>query len=177
MNDSVRLRIDPLRQSLVGAWGRLAPRERLAAGLAAAVVGLALVWWLGLAPALATLRQAPQQQQQLDAQLARMRTMAASAQALRGQGGTQPLARDVSQRALEQATRDRLGASAQTRADGDQTTVTLNKAAPDALAHWLEQVRVNARLVPVQADLRFSPDPAGWSGQLVLAGPAPGAGN
>lgn len=177
MNDSVRHRLAPLRQSLSAAWGRLAARERLAVGLAAGVVALALLWWLGLAPALSTLRQAPRQHLALDTQLAQMRAMAASAQALRGQGGAQPLARDATQRALEQATRELIGPDVQPRLQGDQATVALNTVAPEALARWLEQVRINARLVPVQADLQFNVSPAGWSGQLVLAGPGLGAGN
>jgi general secretion pathway protein M len=177
MNDSVRHRYVQLSQTLGLTWSRLAARERLALVLAAAVVGLALLWWLGLAPALATLRQAPQQHRALDAQLAHMRAMAASAQALRGQGSAQPLAREAVQRALDQATRDLLGPGAQQNLQGDQATIVLNAVPPDALARWLEQVRINARLVPVQADLRFTPNPAGWSGQLVLAGPGLGAGN
>ena len=177
MNDSVRHRLAPLHQSLSAVWSRLAARERLAVGLAAGVVALALLWWLGLAPALSTLRQAPQQHHALDTQLAQMRAMAASAQALRGQGGAQPLAREAAQRALEQATHELFGPNVQPRLQGDQATVALNAVAPDALARWLEQVRINARLVPVQADLQFNASPAGWSGQLVLAGPGLGAGN
>ncbi len=68
-----------LNDSLRPTWARLAPRERLAVLLAAAVVGLALLWGLGVAPALATLRQAPEQHRQLDAQLDAMRRMAAAA--------------------------------------------------------------------------------------------------
>lgn len=177
MNDRARHVLDPLCQSLATVWGRLAARERLAVGLAAAVVGLALLWWVGFAPALATLRQAPDQHRQLDTQLAHMRALAASAQALRSQGGAQPLARDAAQRALEQATRELLGPDVQPRLLGDQATVALTAVAPDALARWLEQVRINARLVPVQADLRFNASPAGWSGQVVLAGPGLGGGN
>ncbi|MFM6985725.1 MAG: type II secretion system protein GspM [Hydrogenophaga sp.] len=176
MNDRVRRPDIQLRQTLGAIWGRRAARERLALGFAAAVVGLAMLWWLGLAPALATLHRAPQQHQALDAQLSRMRVMATRAQALKAQGGA-PLSRDATQRALEQATRDLLGNAGQLSWQGDQATVVLTAAPPDALAGWLEQVRINARLVPVQADLRFNASPAGWSGQLVLAGPGPGAGN
>lgn len=178
MNDSVRHRYHQLRQTAVTIWGRLAQRERLAVVLAAALTGLALLWWLGLKPAITTLRQAPQQHLQLNAQLADMHAMAASAQALRGQGGsTQPLARDAAQRALEQSTRELMGEGVLPSLQGEQVVISLNAVAPEALARWLEQVRVNARLVPVQADLQFNPAPAGWSGQLVLAGPGLGAGN
>jgi general secretion pathway protein M len=68
---------------LQAAWERLAPRERRAMLLAAAVVGLALLWGLGVAPALATLRQAPERHRLVDAQLDQMRRLAATAEGLR----------------------------------------------------------------------------------------------
>jgi type II secretory pathway component PulM len=42
--------------ALTARWAQLAPREKLLVGTAAAVVGVALLWWVGLAPALQTLR-------------------------------------------------------------------------------------------------------------------------
>lgn len=164
-----------LRQTVQPVWARLAPRERLAVGVAATVVGLTLLWWLGVAPALATLRQAPAQRQQLDAQLAQMRQMAATAEGLRGQNKT--LSPAGARDALEQATTATLAGTAQLQVQGDRATVTLRGTPPDALAQWLAQVRINARVVPVQADLQHGGAPAGWSGQLVLAGPGLGAGN
>lgn len=166
-----------LNDSLRPTWVRLAPRERLAVLLAAVVVGLALLWGLGVAPALATLRQAPEQHRQLDAQLDAMRRMAAAAQQLRQQGEGQSLSPEAARRALQQATTDTLGSTAQLAVQGPQATVTLRGTSPEALARWLEQVRINARVVPVQADLQQTADPAGWTGQLVLGGPGLGAGN
>ncbi|MGI9216345.1 MAG: type II secretion system protein GspM [Hydrogenophaga sp.] len=175
MTDRTPSPLQRLRQTVQPAWARLAPRERLAVGAAATVVGLALLWWLGVAPALTTLRAAPAQHQQLDAQLAQMRQMAATAQSLRGQN--QALAPASARSALEQATSTTLAGTAQLQVQGDRATVTLRGTPPDALAQWLAQVRINARVVPVQADLQRSAAPAGWSGQLVLAGPGLGAGN
>ena len=40
---------------LGAAWARLDARERRLVAIAATVVGLALLWWVGLAPALRTL--------------------------------------------------------------------------------------------------------------------------
>lgn len=159
------------------AWARLAPRERLAVAAAAGVVGLSLLWALGVAPALTTLRQASDQHRQLDAQLDAMRGMAAAAQQLRQQGEGQSLSPETARRALQQATSDTLGASAQLALQGPQATITLRGVSPEALARWLEQVRINARVVPVRADLQRGGDPAGWTGQLVLGGPGLGAGN
>ena len=100
---------------------KLAPRERRALGLAAAVVAMALLWWLALAPALATLRQAPAQHAKLDAELQHLQTLAAQAQALQSQP---PLGRDEALRALEAATQRHLGADAKLNAVGDQATAT-----------------------------------------------------
>ena len=163
----------PLRQALAG----LQPRERRALTLALWVVGLGLLWWIAIAPAWATLRQAPERHARLDAQLSQMRGMAASAQALRGQSKAQLPAHDTALRALEQAT-SALGASGQLALQGERATLTLNRATPEALAQWLQQVRLNARLVPVEAKLSRPADSAlVWSGSLVLAGPGLASGN
>ena len=163
----------PLRQTLAG----LQPRERRAVTLAAWVVGLGLVWWIAIAPAWSTLSQAPARQAQLDAQLSQMRGLAASAQALRGDTNAQPPSREAVLRALDQATSE-LGATGQLSVQGERATLTLNNATPEALAQWLQQVRINARLAPVEAklDRPASGDPF-WSGTLRGSGPGLGGGN
>lgn len=166
-----------VRQTLGTALARLSPREQRAVTIAAWVVGLGLLWWLAVAPALATLRQAPERHSQIDAQLGQMRRMAATAKGLRSQNTAQPLGRDAVLRALEQATTTALAGTGQLSVQGDRATVTLRGTPPDALAQWLSQVRINARLVPVQAELKQAAAPAGWNGQLVLAGPGLGSGN
>jgi len=165
-----------LPQGLSAALARLSPREQRAVAIAAWTVGLGLLWWLAVAPALATLRQAPERHQQLDAQLRQMRSMADTAERLRGQNNAQPLAREAALSALEQATTATLAGTGVLAVQGDRVTVTLRGTAPRALAQWLGQVRVNARLVPVQADIKHTATPVGWNGQLVLSGPALGAG-
>ncbi|MDZ4188479.1 MAG: type II secretion system protein GspM, partial [Hydrogenophaga sp.] len=137
---------------LQATFARLAPREQRAVTLAAWVVGLGLLWWLAVAPALQTLRQAPERHARLDAQLSQMRSMASSAESLRAQNAAKPLGRDDALRALEQATTD-LAGTAQLSVLGDRATLTLKNTPPDALAQWLSQVRVNARLMPLEAQL------------------------
>lgn len=169
----------PLKQlgaSLGNTLAGLAPRERRAVSLAAWALGLALLWWLALAPALGTLRQAPERHARLDAQLSDMRRMAATAEALRASAPATTPTRDEVLRTLEQATTT-LGPTAQLSVLGDRATVTLKDTAPEALAQWLAQVRVNARLTPLQASLTRAAPPAGWSGTLVLAGPGLGRGS
>jgi general secretion pathway protein M len=157
----------PLRQALAG----LQPSERRAVVLALWVVGLGLVWWVAIAPAFSTLRQAPERQAQLDAQLSQMRGMAANAQALREQTNAQPPVLDDVLYALDQAN-NALGASGQIVVLGERATLTLDNATPEALVQWLQQVRINARLVPVEAKLSRSTSGApAWSGTLTVSGP------
>ena len=163
---------------LQARWRTLAAREKTLILSAAGVVGLALVWWVLVAPPLATLRQADALQRGLDVQ-------------------AQPkLGRDDALRALEASVRQRLGAGAQLNVLGDRVTVTLKNTPADALAQWLVQARVNARAVPSEARLVRSASPAllpaapaapgpslalvsgsrapvSWDGTLVLSLPAP----
>lgn len=165
-----------LGQRLSASLQGLTEREQRAVRLAAWVLGLGLLWWLGLSPAIQTLRQAPARHAELDRQLTQMRQLAASAEVLRTQNATPPPARAVAQRALQDATQA-LGPGAQLALQGDRATLTLRDVPAHALAQWLQQVRVNARLLPVQAQMQRSAAPGGWTGQIVLAGPGFGNGN
>ncbi len=156
---------------------RLAPRERLALQLAAWLLGLLLIWSLAIAPAWRVLQSAPERQARLGAQLHAMRALAAEAKTLQQTEGTQ--APDWSERLHElEATSQRLlKDQAQLAPSGEQVTVTLRDAAPQALAQWLQEVRINARLRPtrVQLDRRGTAADLRWQGTLVL-GDAAGAG-
>jgi general secretion pathway protein M len=79
-------------------------------------------------------------------------------------------------RALQTATQT-LGAGAQLTVQADRATVALRDAPPQAMAQWLNQVRVNARLLPVEAQIQRSAGSGGWTGQVVLAGPGLGSTN
>jgi general secretion pathway protein M len=164
------MKFDAWRQQLRTRWDLLAPRERTAVALAGAIVLLALFWWVLLGPALATLRQADAQHRELDAQLQTMRLLQSEAMALQNQPR---LGHDDALRALEASARQRLGATGQLSVAGERATLTLKGTDPDALARWLEQARVNAHALPVEARLnRGAGTPARWDGVLVLALPA-----
>jgi len=159
------------------AWlAGLSARERRLVLIAAAVVGLGLLWWVAIAPAWQTLRAAPARHAALDAQLTRMQQLAQQAEALRAQSGAAAPRRDEALRALEAATAA-LGASGQVSVVGDRATLALRQADPAALAQWLQQVRSNARLLPVESQLSRDAASGGWTGTLVLAGPPLAAGN
>ena len=155
---------------LPARWNQLAPREKSLLGAALAVITLALVWQLMLAPSLSTLRAATAQGLALDAQLQHMQSLQAQAKALQKQA---PLAYDDAVRALNLATKQTLGGTAQVSTVADRANVTLQAARADALAQWLAQARVNARSTPLEARITRMATPAGvtWSGTLVMTLP------
>lgn len=156
--------------ALSAALSRLSPRERSAVIIAAWILGLGLLWWLAVAPALNTLNQAPARHARVDAQLAQMQRLAATAESVRGQSSAQPPGRDEVLRALETATNG-LAGTAQLSVLGDRVTITLRNTPPEALAQWLTQVRINARLLPLESKINREAGSPGWSGTLVLTGP------
>ena len=154
-------------ETLRARWAALAPRERMLVAGAAALVGLALFWWLALAPALGTLRTSEDQHRALDVQLQQMLRLQAQAKAMQAQPRQNP---DEAMRQLEQSIRQQLGTSARTTIAGERVTVTLTNTPPAALAQWLAQVRANARAIPGEARLARNPG-GGWDGSLVLTLP------
>lgn len=148
-------------------WSRLVPREQRLVGAAAGLVAVALLWWVALAPPLAVLRVADEQHRGLDAQLQRMRSLQAQAQALQAQPRQ---TQDDTSRLLEVTVRQQLGLTARISISGERVTVTLSGATPEALSLWLTQARTNARVLPSEA--RLTRNPAGlWDGVLVLGLP------
>ena len=133
-------------------WAALEARERRLIAIGAGLVAVALIWWIALAPALKTLREAPAEHAKVDAQLQQMTTLQAQAKALQ----SQPRAnRDESMRALEGSVRTGLGATAQIQqqGSGEGVNVVIRAVPAEALAQWLTQARGNARAVPREVHL------------------------
>ena len=152
---------------LQARWNETSPREQRLVLVALALVAAALVWWVALAPALATLRAADKQHPSLDAQLQQMQQLQMQAQTLQAQPR---MAFDEARRLLEASVKP-LGATAQLVVVGDRVTVTLKAISADSLAQWLAQARLNARALPGEA--RLTRNAAGtWDGALVLNLPA-----
>lgn len=166
------------RSALHARWAALGPRERLGVGAAALVVLAAVLWTFALAPALAVWREAPARQAALDARAQRMQALAAEAQALR----QQPKAsREQALRALQQLVQAH-AAAVQLSVVDDRATLTLRGLDAAALADLLARARMDARALPVQAQLTRATTageppapaaPARWNGTLVLSLPAP----
>lgn len=144
-------------------WQGMAPRERRGLSIALAVVAGFVVWSLLVQPAWRTLRSAPAQLDQLEAELQRMQRLATEAQELRGAA---PVLPDQASAALQAATA-RLGSSARMSLLGDRATLTLNGTPPDALRAWLGEARSAARARPIEAQL--SQSNGGYSGSLTVA--------
>jgi general secretion pathway protein M len=151
-------------------WAMLHERERTWLKRGGSVVALALLWWVMLAPAIMTVRNAAQQHRRLDAQLQRMQILQAQVPALhqRPQVNTADAAR-----ALDQSVRQLLGVSAQLQITGAQATVSIENLRADTLAQWLTQARLNAYATVTQAQLKrnAAASPATWSGKLTLGLP------
>jgi general secretion pathway protein M len=142
-----------LLQGLRSQWQNWSPRERSLVLSATALVLLALLWWLGLAPALRALRTGAAQQDSLDAQLQHMQQLQQQARALQNR----PIpSYDEAARALE-ASIPSLGPGARLSMSGERATVTLKNVPASALGPWLAQARINARALPTEAHLVRSP--------------------
>lgn len=167
-------RLSHAGERLRASWNRLEPRERRLVGFAAAVVGLALLWLLALAPALATLRNAPAQQQALQAETARMQALRSEAEAVKA---LPRLGHEEARRALEAATRQRLDRAGQLSITGDRAQLVLNDAAAQDLADWLVDARANAHATVLEARLTragaATDVPVRWRGTLSLGLPPP----
>jgi len=155
-------------------WPELDPREQRLVVIAAALIALALVWWVALAPALKTLSTAPAEHARLDAQLQQMMALQRQAKTLQ----SQPRAnRDDALRALEASVRENLGPNAQlqTAGAGENATIALRAAPADALAQLITQARSNARAVPREVHLTRSGATPGGAGAPPAAVPPPPA--
>jgi general secretion pathway protein M len=149
----------PLRS----AWMGLSLRDRRAALLAAAVLGLFLVWTLAVQPAWRTLASAPAELDAVDAQLQGMQRLAAEATELRA---TPPVPLEQATAALQAATA-RLGDQAKLSMQGERAVLTLTGVGTSAFVGWLAEARAGARARPVEATLNRGPQ--GYNGTLVLS--------
>lgn len=152
-----------MMQTYLNYWRQLKMSERRLILVAFWLILTALVWWLAIAPALKTIKEAPAQSRALDTQLQSMRTLSAEAKNLQNQP---KLGLDEAQKALQSAVTQRFGSTAQLNLAGERATLILKNANPQELAVWLTQARVNARALPVEAKLNRNGD--NWDGTLIL---------
>jgi general secretion pathway protein M len=157
-------------QTLQLRWNSLSARDKSGLALVTAVISLAVLWWLLLAPALRTLRSADTEHRRLDAQLQHMLRLQAQVQVLKTQPRT---SHGDAVQALEQSVNQGLGANARLAVSGAQATLTFKGVPAEALAQWLTQARINAHSTLKEAKLlRSAAAPAAaWDGTLTLGLP------
>lgn len=146
------------------AWAARSPRERSLVIIAAAVLGLYLLWAVAVMPAWRTLRAAPAKLELAEGQLQQMQRLATEVQELRA---TPPLPQAQSQAALT-ASAARLGDKARLTLQGSRATLAISGLAGDELAAWLAEVRGGARARVIEATLNRTPQGL-YAGSVVLA--------
>lgn len=151
-----------LRRQMRDQWRARAPRERRLLLGAAIAVGLLLVWWIAIQPAVRSLRETPAQLDELESQLQQLQRLAAESQSLRG---TVPVGSAQAGLALKAAT-DRLGEKGRLTLLGDRATLTLNGVDTEALRGWLLEARSAARVRPLEAQLTRGQQ--GYSGTITV---------
>lgn len=144
-------------------WQTFSVREQRWLLVALALVSLALVWWLAMAPALAVLKSAEAQHRALDVALQQMQGLQQQAQALQA---LPTLDAQETRRALDASLKP-LAATAQLAQQMDRVTVTLKGVGAQALAQWLSATRQNAHVVPAEVHLKRSAA-GGWDGTVVF---------
>ena len=169
MNANMQTTVRAAIASAQTRWAQVSPREQRLVRGALALLALALVWFVALRPALATLRSVQSQGPQLRAQLQDMLQLQAQAQVLQAL----PAAQTQDSKSLLEAALATLGATAQMSLTGDRATITLEGSSADALAQWLSQARLNARARPLE--LHLTQSQGLWKGRIVLQMPSTAA--
>jgi general secretion pathway protein M len=152
-----------MMNAYLNTWRQLKMSERRLILIAFWLIVIALLWWIAVAPALKTIKEAPAQHRELDKQLLNMRALSAEAKNLQNQPR---LALDEAQKALQSSVTQRFGSAAQLNLTGERASLTLKNANPQELTLWLTQARVNARALPTDVKLNRIGD--AWDGTLVL---------
>lgn len=164
--DALSAKLRPQLQVVRQRWQQLSPRERMLLQVGGGVLLLALLWLLAIAPALQTLREAPQRKADLDRQLIQMRHLQEQARALQQLPRISPATRE---QLLTELSLRLLGPDS-VQVQGGQAHIQLRNVPPAALAEWLIQTRQLAQVLPQQAQLQRSA--TGWNGTLVVLLPA-----
>ncbi len=156
------------RVALQSRWQASSRREQGLVLSAIAVVGVALLWWVALAPALAVLKTADALRQSQDVEFQHMQRLQQQARTLMAQ----PTLNEIEARRALEGSLKILGESAGIGTQMDRLVITLKGAQAQPLVQWLANVRQNVQLVPQET--RLKRNPAGsWDGTVVFVIPVP----
>ncbi len=156
--------VQSLRQAGQAQWASMSTSERRLLTVVAWLAGITLLVMLGVRPAWRSLQTVPTQIQAVEAELSVMRQQADEAQTLRQRPPVPPVQAEAS---LQAATA-RLGESARLSRQGDRSVLSFQGVSGEALAVWLEEVRVGARARPLEAEWQQGPD-GGYQGTVTLS--------
>lgn len=156
------------RVALQSRWQASSRREQGLVLSAIAVVGVALLWWVALAPALAVLRTADALRQSQEVELQHMQGLQQQARTLMALPTRNE---NEARRALEGSLKI-LGESAGLGAQMDRLVITLKGVQAQPLVQWLANVRQNVQLVPQEARLKRN-TAGSWDGTVVFVIPSP----
>jgi general secretion pathway protein M len=148
-----------LASSLRERFDALALRERRLLLIALGLIAAALLWWIALKPALSTYQNSQAAHASLDAQLAKMQTLAQDAQTLKAA----PRMNGGQARVWLESASKKLG-KAVVSAQGNRLQISF----VGALASFLTQARSAAQLVPIQANWQLAGSTALWDGTAVF---------
>jgi len=144
-------------------WQALLPRERRLLRTAAGLAAVAVLWWLGLQPALRIRQQAHSELPRLQAQLQTMQALQKQVAQLHTQTALEPA---QAQALFAQACRTHGIPETVLQADGP-TTVQMHGVPPQAVGLWLTELRTSAHVLPIRVQLRRDAQDL-WSGTVQL---------
>ena len=144
-------------------WQARAPREKQLIAAMAVAVGLLLIWWIAVQPALRTLRESSIEIERLEQQTQQVQLAAAEMQTLRS---ASPVPTEQAMAALRSAT-TRLGDKAKISVQGERATLTFTTIPAEALRAWLGEARSAARARPLEAQMLKSGP--GYSGSITVS--------
>lgn len=143
-------------------WSGFAPRERMALAMGGGLLMVFIAWSMLVAPAWRTLRTAPAELDQVDAQLQQAQRLAAEA---KGLPNTAPVSAIQAVEPLKAAT-ERLSGKGSIVFQGDRATLTLNGVSGEALRDWMREARSGARARAT--DVQLNRGAEGYSGVVVV---------
>lgn len=150
-------------------WVHLGVRDRRSLTLAAWVIGLYFIGGIAIRPAWQVLQKASLEITRLENQGQQLTQMAQETRELRE---VLPVTRAQSLASIQSAT-DRLGAQGRISVLGNQATLTLTGVTPQALQHWLREVRSAARARPVEVELSRTGQVYSGTIKLTIGEPEP----
>ena len=156
-----------MKLSMFQDWlAQRSPREQTGIRAALLIVGVLLVWRMGVTPGLQVWSQSDSRQATLDRQLAEMQTLQQEAKRLgsQTQGGADATTQQLTALAAT------LGPDTRVNPQTDQVSIEFKTASPQALADFITQARTQAQSRTVQAHWQFRQGQ--WQGQLVMSLPA-----